>query len=108
MQKQRNEVYKKAIWEKIRQRVFEIDHGECVRCNHKVFDSGVPKKITKATVAHHIFEVEKYPEYKYDIYVKIGETTYRNIVSLCRDCHETIHGRNPKAKDGFVNEERCD
>lgn len=107
-QRQRNKIYSTKIWQDIRERVFTLDHGECTRCNHAVFDSGEPKKITKATLVHHIFEAEKYPEYKYDIYVKIGDKTYRNLVSLCFDCHETIHGRNPKAKDGFINEERCD
>lgn len=107
MEKQRNEIYKTKQWKEIRKKVFKLDHYECVRCNHTLYDTDVPKKLTRPTLVHHIFEAKKYPQYKYDIWVEIDGKTYRNLVSLCFDCHETIHGRK-KAKDGFINEERFD
>lgn len=59
---------------------------------------------------HHRFELEKYPEYKYDIWVDQGGNKVRNLVTLCFDCHEEIHGRRRKgkAKNEFMNEERFD
>lgn len=107
MEKQRNAIYKTKQWDEVRKKVFKLDHYECVRCNHTVFHTDTPKKLTRPTLVHHIFEAEKYPQYKYDIYVEIGGKTYRNLVSLCFDCHEEIHGRK-KAKEGFINEERYD
>lgn len=107
-QRQRNQIYKTKTWEELRERVFKLDHYECTRCNHTFFDNGLPIKFTKATLVHHIYEADKYPEYKYLIYVDIDGKKYRNLVSLCRDCHEEIHGRIPQAKDGFINEERFD
>lgn len=108
MEKQRNAIYKTKEWEKLREEVFKLDHNECVRCNNTIFDSGRPKRLVKPTVVHHIFEADKYPAFKYDIWVNINGKVYRNLVSLCRDCHEEIHGRGKKAKDKFVNEERFD
>ena len=108
MEKIRNQIYKTKEWEKLREEVFALDHYECVRCNHTLFQTSTPKKLTRPTVVHHIFEAEKYPAYKYDIWVNINGHVYRNLVSLCRNCHEEIHGRGKKAKDEFTNEERFD
>lgn len=79
--------YKLKEWKKIREYVLEkLDRNECQRCKEK------KKKIKRATVVHHVWELEDYPEYGLDIYVN-GK---RNLVSLCRECHEEIHGRGKK------------
>jgi len=102
---QRNKIYKTAQWYKTREDVFKLDHYECQRCNHNVFETGEPKKITKATLVHHRYHVDQFPQYKYSIYVN-GE---RNLVSLCFNCHEQLHGRKHGTKEGeFVTEERYD
>lgn len=82
----------------------KLDHYECQRCNHNLFDSNEPKKISRAILVHHIYVADKYPEYKYSIYVN-GK---RNLVSLCFDCHEIIHGRKHDKTFDFSTEERYD
>lgn len=102
---QRNKIYKSTKWKKVREQVLRLDHYECQRCNLNMFDSKDVKKITKATLVHHIYLAEDYPEYKYSIYVN----SKRNLVSLCFDCHEIIHGRKSETKkDLFSTEERYD
>lgn len=102
---QRNKIYKTTKWLKVRDEVFKLDHKECQRCNHNIFKSDEQKKITTATLVHHIYEAKKFPQYQYSIWVN-GK---RNLVSLCFDCHEIIHGRKKGVKMGkFTTEERFD
>lgn len=101
---QRNKIYKSAKWKKIREAVLEMDHYECQRCNHNMFNSNEQKRLTRAVLVHHIYEAEKYPEYRYQIFVN-GK---RNLVSLCFDCHEQIHGRKKNKALIFTTEERYD
>ncbi|MBR1723821.1 MAG: HNH endonuclease [Ruminococcus sp.] len=55
-------------------------------------------KLTKATTAHHIKYLRDAPELAYE---------RSNLMPLCHDCHERIHGRGIYAKPkGFINEER--
>lgn len=102
---QRNKIYKSTKWKKVREQVLRLDHYECQRCNNNFFDSGDKKKVIKATLVHHVYLAEDYPEYKYSIYVN-GK---RNLVSLCFDCHEIIHGRKRlTTEEKFSTEERYD
>jgi len=41
-------------------------------------------RATAADTVHHIVEVEQDPSLRLDL---------KNLMSLCRDCHEKIHGR---------------
>lgn len=107
---QRNKIYKTTNWKEVREQVLKLDNYECTRCNHKIFESNEPKKFTKAYLVHHRYNAKEFPQYVYSIYVN-GE---RNLVSLCFDCHEQIHGRifNDNAKkireEKALTEERFD
>lgn len=101
---QRNKIYKNSEWKKVREKVLKMDNYECQRCNNKVFDSGEQRKFTKATLVHHIYLAEDFPQYKYSVFVN-GK---RNLVSLCFDCHEIIHGRKRNPSIHFATEERYD
>lgn len=101
---QRNKIYKTSQWKKVREEVLKMDHYECQRCNHNMFHSKEPKKLTKAVLVHHIYYADKFPEYKYSIFVNGN----RNLVSLCNDCHEQLHGRKFNPSVQFTTEERYD
>ena len=64
----------------VRKAAMHRDQGLCQMCLHE-------GRCEPATVAHHIKTVEDYPELKYSL---------DNMTSLCRDCHEKIHGRKRK------------
>lgn len=111
---QRNKDYKTKEWKEIRQKVLKLDHYQCTRCK-RIFSAkdvlgGYTKEKRDTPLVHHTFELEKYPEWKYDIWVEINGKKVRNLVTLCFDCHEEIHGRRRKgkAKEVFMNEERFD
>lgn len=101
---QRNKIYKTKQWKDIRQEVFNLDHNECVRCNHTLFYKKGEKTLTKPVLVHHIYPAKDYPQYQYQIWVN-GK---RNLVSLCNDCHEELHGRKFNPTEHFTNEERWD
>lgn len=108
---QRNKIYKTKEWYKVREKVLAMDKGWCQRCcgNYKPFQS--QRKLTKAVLVHHHFEVSQFPQFKYDIYVNIAGKKHRNLYSLCNFCHEQIHNRKAnvvKETNRFENEERWD
>ena len=61
----------------MRAAAFQRDRGLCQMCLRE-------GKYTPATIAHHIKPMLDHPELKY---------TLDNIASLCRPCHERVHGR---------------
>lgn len=66
----------------------------------KISLSGEDKKIRKAIEVHHIKELREHPELS---------LTDENLISLCTQCHNIRHGRNPKRfvrRKKLVNEEK--
>lgn len=88
-------------WKEVRKAVLAMDKQECQICKAR-------GKYTKATTVHHVNYVKKHPEKALDIfYIHNGEKK-RNLISLCHDCHEEVHGyRKPKCKQPLT-EERWD
>lgn len=111
----RNKPYKTKEWKEVRETVLKMDKCLCQRCLGKYRAiPGRVKKRTKAVLVHHHFELEKYPDWKYKIFVEIDGEKVRNLWSLCNDCHEDIHARThrsrsfEKQKEDFTTEERWD
>lgn len=91
--------YKSGIWERKRVEILERDHYECQRCLGK-FGFVKHVKITKANTVHHIVELKDAPD------LMLNDD---NLISLCRNCHDEVHGRIPKyfhKKKKRVTEER--
>lgn len=88
-------------WLKVRTIVLQMDKYECQDCKKK-------GKYTKATTVHHNQFLKKYPELALEIFYQFGGKTYRNLISLCRDCHEVRHGFRKKEEKKPLTEERWD
>lgn len=73
----RKPMYHTKYWINIRSAVLTRDHNECQVCAEM-------GKVRQAEVVHHIKPVEDFPDRFDDL---------SNLVSLCRECHETLHGR---------------
>lgn len=88
-------------WKRIRKKVMGLDHNECQKCRH------VYHRVRKAALVHHINHLRDYPHLALEIYDEHGK---RNLVSLCKSCHEEEHpeerNKYHKKSDKFVNEER--
>ena len=85
-------------WKEVRRTVLNMDKQECQLCKSR-------GKYSKATTVHHVNYVKKHPEKALDIfYVYHGEKK-RNLISLCHDCHEEVHGyRKSKHKQPLTEE----
>ena len=95
--------YKSKEFRQVREEVLRESHYECQLCREQ-------GKISRATVAHHIYYVRLYPQYALSIWIEDKEgNKIRNIIAVCSHCHEHIHymdkvGKNkPKKK---INDER--
>ena len=85
----------------LRQQVLALDKYECQVCKQR-------GKYTKATMVHHVNYVKKHPELALEIWYEWGGRKQRNLLSLCHDCHEEVHGyRRPEEKKPLT-EERWD
>lgn len=76
--------YTSKEWRRLRQEVLRADKGECQVCKARGC-------YTKANHVHHINYVRKHPEIalsKY--YINDDGNTKRNLISVCRNCHETV------------------
>lgn len=100
-------IYKNPKWYNgTRLEQLKADRYECQRCKHRGKYSNLTGiiKYTRATLVHHDFRVEQYPEYAYQRFVNGKRNTY----SLCNGCHEIEH----EEERGFIkkpkpfNEER--
>lgn len=92
--------YTSADWLKLRAKVLTADHFECQRCKAR-------GKYTKATTVHHINYVRKHPDLALaDTYTDRDGQQRRNLLSLCHDCHEEVHGYRQKKRKKPITEER--
>lgn len=80
--------YKWRRWSAVRVRVLALDKHECQRCKT------IYKRYSKATTVHHVNHFKDRPDLALEIYYRdpVTHKAERNLISLCRDCHEEIHG----------------
>ena len=77
-------------WKQVRQQVLKMDHNECQRCREH-------HRYTAATTVHHVNYVKRHPEIALDIWYEWHGVKKRNLISLCHECHEAVHGyRKPQ------------
>lgn len=88
-------------WKRVRRQVLEMDHGECQRCKKN-------KTYTKATTVHHVNYVKKHPDKALDIFYEWHGEKKRNLISLCHECHEAVHGYRKPKESQPLTEERWD
>jgi 5-methylcytosine-specific restriction protein A len=69
--------YKSGNWKKKRENVLRRDEYMCRECKRYGLS-------TAATMVHHIFPLELYPERRIDS---------TNLLSLCNSCHGKMHIR---------------
>lgn len=69
----------------MRREVLRQDNNECQYCKER-------HKHRRAVIVHHIYHLDKYPQYGLMTWVDdpvTGERK-RNLISVCRECHETV------------------
>ena len=75
--------YNSRRWRRLSRQIKADDKNECQICKHKY------KRYRRADVAHHEKHIRRYPNLcmsKY--YIDDNGVRKRNIVSVCKECHE--------------------
>ena len=92
--------YNDRYWRKLSKEVIAENHYECEYCKRR-------GKVSKAEAVHHVKHLKKYPELAYQkFYVDKNGIKQKQLVPLCRACHEYAHGRTAKPAKKFTNDER--
>lgn len=100
--------YNSKEWKAKRLDILKRDKFECQDCRARLKEAaekavrlyGEDAKIRRAEQVHHLKELREHPELALDD---------DNLISLCIQCHNIRHGRNPKRfvrKKKKLNEER--
>lgn len=90
-------------WEQVRGDVLRLDNKECQLCKQR-------HRCRRATLVHHVKHLKARPDLA--LSVVDPETGERQLLSVCRACHEEQHPERMRRKD-FVflpplTEERWD
>ena len=92
--------YKSKEWRHLKEEILKENNYECAMCR----ESG---KVTKAETVHHVQHVKKYPWLALSKTYKYKGIEYKNLIPLCHDCHDKVHGRMKyKPKPRPITEER--
>ena len=76
--------YGSYSWKKTSRSVYAMDHNECTICRAK-------GRYSPAEIAHHTNHLKDKPEWGLNIYYTNDDgEVKRNIISVCRECHETV------------------
>lgn len=73
-------------WKRVRREVMKMDKQECQRCKAR-------GRYSKAVLVHHVHHLKDRPDLALSVYDEDGE---RNLVSLCKHCHELEHPESLK------------
>ena len=85
--------YHSKAWKLKRKAILMRDHYQCVECRRRIDQAredgtalhGKDAWIRRAVCVHHIKELKDYPDERLDD---------DNLVSLCHECHDKVHGRD--------------
>lgn len=101
---QTDSFYHWAKWEALRADVLRLDRYECQRCKAR-------GRYSRAVVVHHVKHLKDRPDLALSLYDP--DTHERQLVSLCKACHEEVHPERIekwkyKAKEKQLTDERWD
>jgi len=88
-------------WDHTREAVLNLDNHECQRCKT------LKRRYRKAVLVHHVKHLKERP----DLALSVWDGNQRQLVSLCRACHEDVHPERrwrKAVKREYVTAERWD
>lgn len=98
-----NRFYDWPEWERVRGDVLRLDNNECQVCKSL-------HRVGSADLVHHVKHLKERPDLALSVFDP--DTGERQLLSVCRACHEALHPERMRRKD-FVpapplTEERWD
>lgn len=100
-----HEFYCSAAWHRKREEILRRDRHECQICKSR-------GRYTRAEIVHHVLHLKDRPDLALSDTYRDGDgVERRQLISVCRDCHETVchpERMRKERKKKFVTEERWD
>ncbi len=100
-----HEFYCSPEWRKKRRCVLRQDRGECQLCKAR-------GRYRKAALVHHVLHLKDRPDLALsDTYTDGEGSEHRQLISVCRECHETVCHPERMRKNRekrFTTDERWD
>ena len=76
--------YDTTEWRHLSARILRSDKYECQLCKAR-------GRYTPAKLVHHVNHVRDYPSLALsEFYINADGVKERNLISVCKDCHETV------------------
>lgn len=76
--------YCSSQWVRLSHKVLDMDKHECQLCKER-------GRYRRAELVHHVNHVRRAPKLALDIwYTDADGNRQRNLISVCKDCHETV------------------
>ena len=92
--------YASGIWESLRREVLKEDKGECQSCKAR-------GRYTPANHVHHVNFIKYRSELALSkVFTDAAGIIRRNLISVCKPCHEEIHDYRQKHRAPPLTEER--
>lgn len=92
--------YNSWEWRTLSAEVKKEHHYECLMCKEQ-------GRYTRAVIVHHVKHLREYPELAYDKYY-IDQYGHKQLqlIPVCLDCHNAIHGHANSVDTRFINKEK--
>lgn len=84
-----NGFYDWPEWEKVRDEVLRLDNWECQLCKRR-------HRFRQAALVHHMKHLKARPDLALSVFDE--ETGERQLLSVCRSCHEEQHPERIRRK----------
>lgn len=76
--------YRTYLWKQKSAEVRRLDRNECQICKAR-------GRYRRAELVHHVNHLKDRPDLALDIYYTAADgTKRRNLISVCKDCHENV------------------
>jgi 5-methylcytosine-specific restriction endonuclease McrA len=92
------EFYNSRYWRTLRKEVLKKYKAECQMCKSRGF-------YTKANHVHHVQYVRRHPKLALSKIYMFHGIEYENLIPLCHNCHEEVHGYRQKEKKELLTVE---
>ncbi len=87
------DLYRSQRWKVLRKRILAKYKHECQHCKER-------GRYRQADTVHHDRFVDKYPELALsEFYIDEHGEQKPNLIAVCHDCHEKIHGYRTPGKN---------
>lgn len=88
---EKKNLYRTRVWQKIAKIIKAYDRNECVCCR----EAG---KHSAAQLVHHVKNVKEHSDLALSTTYTEDGKVYRQLVSVCKQCHEREHEKDSEMK----------